>query len=225
MRPALGAAWAGAFCLCLGACDAQVTSGYRGEKLLEIRGNVVAAGVAPAEAALLWWTPAGGAMTVPGTRVTTTGRFPAAFTLSVYRRPPGQAILDFASGGGSAAAVGGGPILRLPGLASGAAIECRAPAGGLAAAPAGRAALASIAAVRPGSADDALADNIIGLAEDFALIYLPGSAGGYRLMKVEWLPASAPDAFSCDGPAPFMRLRASDGGLDGTEIEIHIGAG
>ena len=213
--------------LLLGACDAQVTSGYRGEKLLELRGNIVAGGASSAEAALLWWTLAGDTAAVPGTRVTTMGKFPAAFTLAVYRRPPDEAIVDFAPTHPTAAADasgGGPPILRLLGRTA-APIICRAPAAGLAAVPGGRAALATIAAVRSGTADDALADNVIGLADGVALVYAPGAGGGYRLLRVEWLQADEPGAFSCAGPAPFLRLSDSDAGLEGTEIEIRIGAG
>src|SRR5262245_9755797 len=84
-------------------CDAQVTSAYRGERLIQIRGNVVSSRAVPAaEAVLLWWTPQGppagqqpdGLLSTPAS---TDGAFPSAFTLAVYRRPPERAL--FQAGG------------------------------------------------------------------------------------------------------------------------------
>src|SRR5262245_29440921 len=110
---------AGALALMVSACDAQVTSDYRGERLVKIRGDIVteSAPVA-AEAALLWWTaaPPGGAAGagVLGTRVATEGAFPSAFTLSVYRLPPEEALFDAGGAGGP-----GGPTLAVPSLPDG----------------------------------------------------------------------------------------------------------
>src|SRR6187402_2070215 len=78
------------------ACDAQVTSSYRGERMAEIRGNIVSeTPPGAARAALLWWTDAGPL----ATPAITEGQFPAAFTLSVYRRPPEGVLFDLGAAG------------------------------------------------------------------------------------------------------------------------------
>ena len=201
-----------------GACDAQVTSAYEGERMVEIRSNIVdetASG--DAQAALLWWAAddgsAGGALATP---VTTEGAFPD-FTLSVHRRAPDAALIDVGAAGAP-----DGPSLVLPGL-PGATTVCRVPAAPDFAPDGGRLAIATIAAV---GADG----GVIGLAEGYALLYVASGtalAPGYHLMRVE--PADAgtgtAGALECDGAAPFVRLRESEQGVDGTEIKIRIGAG
>src|SRR5687767_2367915 len=110
--------WAAALVLC--GCDAQVTSSYRGERMAEIRGSIVAeTPPRAARAALLWWTGAGPVATA----TTIEGRFPSAFTLSVYRRPPDEALFDVGGAGHP-----DGPVLLVP-WTPGENVVCRAPAG------------------------------------------------------------------------------------------------
>jgi hypothetical protein len=229
---------AGVLVVC--ACDAQVTSDYRGERLATIRGEIVTASVpVAAEAALLWWTapPADGAGGDPilGTRVTTEGTFPSAFTLSVYRLPPEAALFDARDTGGP-----GGPTLAVPALPDGPLACAVSPAPDLGAGGGARLAIATIAAVRSGSPDGALAANAVGLASDFALIYVASGtrlARGYHLMRVQPVdpaagalvcracPPGAAFPGGCDGAPMFLELEESAGGIEGTEIEIRIRAG
>jgi hypothetical protein len=211
---------AAALALAAGACDAQVTSSYQGERMVEIRSNIVnEAAAGDAEAALLWWAAddggGGGALATP---VTTEGVFPD-FTLSVHRRAPDAALIDVGGAGAP-----GGPALVLPGL-PGQRTVCRVPAAPDFAPDGGRLAIATVAAV---GADG----GVIGLADGYALLYVASGtalAPGYHLMRVEPADASAgagmTGALECDGAEPFLRLRESEQGVDGTEIEIHIGAG
>ena len=231
--------------LAASACDAQVTPGYQGEPLAAIRGNIVAERTPPAaEAALLWWSARVVGAAAPGqvleTTVTTEGDPLTPFTLSVYRPPPEAALFhvpDVLA-----------PTLDVPGLPAG-GLACHAPPGTRAMPGDGRLAIAYVAAVSQGSAGDGLAQDVVGLATDFALVFapvdLPTSAPGatflvpasgsvlppgYHLMRVERLDpaAAAPDALSCEGPdgaASLVRLRESTGEPGGTEIDIRIPAG
>jgi hypothetical protein len=197
--------------LALCACDAQVISSYRGEPMAEIRGSIVAqAATSPARAALLWWT-GGGSLATPAT---TEGRFPAAFTLSVYRRPPEEALFNM-SGAGQA----DGPVLLAP-WTSGGDVPCRAPAGPSFAPAGGRLAIATIAAI----AEDGGA--VSGLASAYALVFVATGTAlepGYHLMRVEQAPTSV-GAFTC-GPELFLDLQESTQSIDRVEIEIRIPAG
>src|SRR5262245_4653 len=95
--------------LAIGACDAQVTSDYRGEPMVSIRSNIVnETPLGDAGVALLWWTAGGAelATLLPDP----PGEFPV-FTLSVYRRAPDAALVDVAGPGGA-----GGPVLSTPGF-------------------------------------------------------------------------------------------------------------
>lgn len=204
--------WALAAALAVCACDAQVSSSYRGEPMVEIHGNIVAqAPTGAARAVLLWWT-GGGPVATPAT---TEGRFPSAFTLSVYRRPPVEALFDLADASQSY-----GPVVLAP-WTPGGDVACRAPAGPLFAPGGGRIAIATIAAV----AEDGGA--VSGLASDYALLFVVSGtslAPGYHLMAVEQSATASHDAFSC-GPDLFLDLREAPQGIDGTEIEIRIPAG
>ena len=197
--------------LVLGACDAQVTSSYRGEPMVEIHGSIVAqAPSSAAQAALLWWT-GGGPVATP---VTTEGRFPSAFSLSVYRRPPEAAMFDLAAAGQP-----DGPVMLAP-WTPGGDLACRAPAGPGFAPGGGRIAIATIAAV----AEDG--GSVDGLASGYALALVASGtamAPGYHLMVVDQA-ATAAGAFTC-GPELFLDLSESPQGVDGTEIEIRIPAG
>jgi hypothetical protein len=200
----------------LAACDAQVTPDYPGQKLVEIRGNIMMA----EEAALLWWSPAGAPL---ATRVATEGAFPTSFTLSVYRTPPEGALFDLGSGAG----------LEVPASSAG-AVACQVPPGA-----SGRVAVAYVAAVMAGVPDDALAASVVGLSTDHALVYVapdapaaapflvPASGAsllpGYHLMSVEATDAAAAPAGALPcGPAPALRLRETQGGVAGTDIAIDI---
>jgi hypothetical protein len=205
-------------------CDAQVTPAYQGDRLVEIRGNIVSDDAfPPAEAVLIWWSGDG-----LSTSVTTAGTFPAAFTLSVYDHPPDGALLDLG---------GPGPLaFEIPGLTGGATV-CLAPP--VPAAAGARVAIAQIAAVRPGTTPDRAGDNLVGLAADFALVFAPAalptagtflvpSSGtvltpGYHLMKVE--SADTASAVQCQAPASRLRLVECDEGLSKTQIELRIRAG
>ena len=57
------------------------------------------------------------------TPTTIEGRFPSAFTLSVYRRPPEKALFDVGAAGKP-----DGPVLLAP-WTPGEDVACRAPAG------------------------------------------------------------------------------------------------
>src|SRR5262245_20322251 len=177
----------------LGACDAQVTSAYRGERMVSIRGNIVAdTPPGAAEAALLWWTVGGAALATP---VTTEGAFPSAFTLSVYRRAPDAALVD-----APASADTGGPVLSTPGF-PGERMACRLPAGPSFAPAGGRLAIATIAAVERGGSG-----GLLGQAADYALVFVASGtalAPGYHLMRVEQRSGPGAGAFECrvgDGP-------------------------
>ena len=197
---------AAAVVLC--GCDAQVTSGYRGERMAEIRGSIIAeTPPRAARAALLWWT-GGGPLATPAT---TEGRFPSSFTLSVYRRPPEEALFNVGAAGQP-----DGPVVLAP-WTSGGDVACRAPAGPGFAPGGGRVAIATIAAV----AEDGGA--VSGLASDYALLFVVSGtalAPGYHLMRVEQV-GSAAGAFSC-GPTLFLHLQESRQPIDGTDIEIRI---
>jgi len=197
--------------LLLCACDAQVTSSYRGERMAEIRGSIIAeTPPRAARAALLWWT-GGGPVATP---TTIEGRFPSAFTLSVYRRPPEEALFNV-----SAAGQPDGPVVLAP-WTSGEDVVCRAPAGPGFAPGGGRLAIATIAVV----AEDGGA--VSGLASGYALVFVASGtalAPGYHLMRVEQIGAAA-GAFTC-GPELFLELHEAQQGIDDTEIEIRIGAG
>jgi hypothetical protein len=204
----------------LGACDAQVTSEYRGEPMVSIRGNIVAdTPPGAAEAALLWWTGPGTDLVTP---VTTEGSFPSAFTLSVYRRAPEAALFDVAASAGA---------VSTPGF-PGERMACRLPAG-LGFAPAGgRLAIATVAAVGRGGSG-----GLLGLAAGVALVFVSSGtaiAPGYHLMRVEQRAEPGAGVLECrgcaasgvcDGPATFLELREDEEGLQGTEIEIRIRAG
>jgi hypothetical protein len=194
----------------LGACDAQVTSSYRGESMVEIRGSIVAE-MPPgaARAALLWWT-GGGTLATPAI---TEGQFPAAFKLFVYRRAPADALFEV-----GAAGEGDGPVLMAPSTA-GADVACRALSGSSVAPGGGRLAIATIAAV----AEDGGA--VSGLAAEYALVFVVSGTAlspGYHLMRVQ--QGGMTGAFNC-GPGALLDLRESPQGTDGTEIEIRIPAG
>src|SRR4051812_28271668 len=183
---------AAALVLC--ACDAQVTSSYRGQSMVEIRGSIVAE-MPPgaAEAALLWWTGAGPL----ATPATSEGHFPAAFKLSVYRRPPDEALFDV-----GASRQPDGPVLLIP-WTPGEDLACRALAGSGLAPDGGRLAIAAIAAVTgDGGA-------ISGLADGYALLFVASGTAlgpGYHLMRAERVGTAG--AFSC-GPGVFLDLRES----------------
>ncbi len=192
------------------ACDAQVTSSYRGESMVEIRGSIVAeASSSAAQAALLWWT-GGGPVATP---VTTEGQFPAAFELSVYRRPPEEASFYVEAAGRAV-----GPVVLAP-WTPGADIACRALAGSGLAPDGGRLAIATIAAI----AEDGGA--VRGLASGYALVFVVSGTAlgpGYHLMRVEQVGTGG--AFDC-GPGVLLDLHELQPGTDGTEIEIRIPAG
>ena len=194
----------------LGACDAQVTSSYRGESMVEIRGSIVAE-IPPGagRAALLWWT-GGGAVAAPAI---TEGQFPAAFKLLVYRRAPAAALFTVGAAGEP-----DGPVLMAPSTATD-LVACRALAGSSIAPGGGRLAIATIAAV----AEDGGA--VSGLAAGYALVFVVSGTAlspGYHLMRVE--SGGTADAFNC-GPGTLLDLREASQGTDGTEIEIRIPAG
>jgi hypothetical protein len=209
---------AAAAALAAGACDAQVTSSYQGERMVEIRSNIVNETAADADAVLLWWTAdgggAGGALATP---VTAEGQSLSAFTLSIYRQAPEAALVDVGGAGGGTT---GGPVLALPGL-SGERTSCKLPAAPDFAPAGGRIGIATVAAV----ASDG---EVVGVAAGWALLYVASGtalAPGYHLMHVEPADAGAAGALECDGATPLLRLRESERGVQGTEIEIHIGAG
>jgi hypothetical protein len=197
--------------LVLCGCDAQVTSSYRGERMVEIHGNIVAeTPLRAARAALVWWT-AGGPLATPAT---TEGRFPSAFTLSVYRRPPEEALFNVDGAGEP-----DGPVVLAPWNVDG-EVACRAPAGPGFAPGGGRLAIATIAAV----AEDGGA--VIGLASGYALVFVASGTAlspGYHLMLVDQA-AAADGAFTC-GPELFLYLHESPQGIDRTEIEVRIPTG
>ena len=194
----------------LAGCDAQVTSSYRGESMVEIRGSIVAE-MPPgaARAALLWWT-GGGAVAAPAI---TEGQFPAAFKLLVYRRAPAAALFTVGAAGEP-----DGPVLMAPSTATD-LVACRALAGSSIAPGGGRLAIATIAAV----AEDGGA--VSGLAAGYALVFVVSGTAlspGYHLMRVQ--QGGTAGAFDC-GPGELLDLGASPLGTDGTEIEIRIPAG
>jgi hypothetical protein len=204
----------------LGACDAQVTSDYRGEPMVSIRGNIVSDTPAgAAEAALIWWTSDATELVTP---VTTEGAFPSAFTLSVYRRAPDAALVD---------AGGPGPTLSTPGF-PGERMACRLPASLRFAPGGGRLAIATVAAVERGGAG-----GLLGTAAGYALVFVASGtaiAPGYQLMRVEQRAEPGAGVFECracaatgpcDGTATFLELREDGEGIEGTEIEIRIRAG
>jgi len=233
-----------ALAACAGACDAQVTPEYRGEPLVALRGNIVAdRSSAPADAALLWWSArseSGLAGPSLATAIPTMGDFPALFTLSVDRLPPDDALFPLPDASG--------PILDVPGFPDG-RLVCRAPPEASPSPDDGRLAVAYVAAVRRDSPPDQLTSNVVGLAADFALVFVPGGlpaappggsflipasgaalAPGYHLMWVETLDAGAdaPGALDCEGPGAVplrVRLRECADGLGGTAIQIRIPAG
>jgi hypothetical protein len=229
---------------CAGACDAQVTPEYRGEPLLALRGNIVAdRSSAPADAALLWWSArpeSGAAGPSLATGIPTSKDFPALFTLSVDRLPPDEALFPLPDASGPTLDVPGFPDERL---------VCRGAADVSASPDAARVAVAYVAAVRRDSPPDQLTANLLGLASDFALVFVPASldtsAGGptflipasgsvlspgYHLMWVETLDpgADAPGALECEGPGAvplLVRLHECAEGLGGTQIQIRLRAG
>jgi hypothetical protein len=207
----------------VGACDAQVTRDYRGERLAEIRGHIVAEGApVAAEAALLWWgaEPPTSTATAPAglaTKVTTEGAFPAGFTLSIYRQPPEAALVEL-----GAAARPAGLGLRVAALFDG-RLVCRVPpAWG---ADAGRIALATIAAVAPGAAppDRAGPGAALGADEGHAVAFVPAGgrggaplagaglplAPGYHLLRLAWSRSPAPGALPCRRSAGGTDARAA----------------
>jgi hypothetical protein len=194
------------------ACDAQVTSDYRGERMVEIRGAVVAESTPPAaEPALVWWTAGAGAGDgALATPVATEGAFPSAFTLTVYRRPPDAALVDVPASGG-----GAGPTLSVPWLPGG-TLACQCPAGPSIAPAGGRIAIASVAALHAGEV-------VIGLAADYALVFVASGtalAPGYHLMRVRQ-GGPAAGALDC-GSGVFLQLEECADGIQGTPIEIRI---
>jgi len=201
---------AAALMLC--ACDAQVVSSYHGERMVEIHGSIVAQTTpSAARAALLWWT-GGGPFATP---VTTEGRFPSAFTLSVYRRPPDEALFNVEAAGPL-----DGPVVLAPWTPPDGDVACRAPAGPAFAPDGGRVAIATISAI----AEDG--GTVDGLASGYALVFVASGtalAPGYHLMVVEQAAAAA-GAFTC-GPDLFLDLHEAPQGIGGTEIEIRIPAG
>jgi hypothetical protein len=81
--------------LLLTACDPAVSTGYRGEPIGMIFGEITSdfpEPPGPAEVILGWvnWHSAPG--TVVGTRVPVEGTFPSGFTLTVHHPPPGLAL-------------------------------------------------------------------------------------------------------------------------------------
>jgi hypothetical protein len=130
-------------------------------------------------------------------------------------------------------------MLVVPTLPDG-RFACQVPAAPDVATGGGRLAIASIAAVRSGSPDGRLAENAIGLASDFALVYVSSGtmlAPGYHLVRV-WPAEPAAGALACrpcppgaafpggcDGTPFFLEVQESGDGIEGTEIEIRIRAG
>ena len=171
--------------LALAACDAQAPADYRGEPLGSVRGGIEAEGALEGDAALLWWTPGGGA--IVRTPLQVRGEFPAGFSIDLFEPPPAEALL----------APGDERPLRMY-RTSGERVLCRGTW-------TGPRAVAHVAVV------DA-AGHIAGLDEDRVLTY--DAASGYGIASLQWAAGDAA-CVSCADPAPLgHHLRPHPDGLD-----------
>lgn len=88
--------------LALPACDSQVGSNYKGERIAEIVGSLTgdtAATGKDAEVSLIWINPKGDPDTIIGETVSARLELPSNFTLGVYAPPVDEALFDLSNDG------------------------------------------------------------------------------------------------------------------------------